>query len=53
MVRLTYSMYPPEIIFDSMIAPADGDLYKSVVNRIYTAPKAFDRIENWKEISKL
>lgn len=35
MVALTYSFYPREAIFDNMIAPRDGDLYKSVVNKVY------------------
>jgi hypothetical protein len=33
-----------------MIAPADGDLYGSIINKIYTAPKAFERISNWKTL---
>ncbi len=35
MVALTYSFYPREDIYDNMIAPRDGDLYKSVVNKVY------------------
>lgn len=50
MVALTYMFKPDEELFDSMLAPKDGDLYNSVVNRIYTAPKAFERIENWKDL---
>jgi len=40
---------PPynEFILDSMIAPADGDLYGSIINKVYTAPKAFERIASW------
>lgn len=37
-------------MMDSMIAPGNGDLYGSIINKIYGAPKAFDRIKNWKEI---
>jgi hypothetical protein len=43
-------MPPFEDLFDSMLAPNDGNLYKSVVNRIYNAPNAFSRIANWKEL---
>jgi hypothetical protein len=49
-VRLTYCLLPPESMTESMIAPADGNLYKSVVNRIYSSPNAFERIGNWKEL---
>jgi len=45
MVALTYSFFPREDIFENMIAPRDGDLYKSVVNKVYQAPKAFERLE--------
>ena len=31
MIALTYSFYPAENLFENMIAPRDGDLYKSVV----------------------
>jgi hypothetical protein len=33
-----------------MIAPGDGELYKSVVGRMYATPKVFERIENWREL---
>ena len=36
--------------FDSMLAPEDGQLYKSIISRIYNAPNAFGRIENWKDL---
>jgi hypothetical protein len=49
-VAFTYALAPPEDLFDSMLAPSDGNLYKSIVNRIYNAPNAFDRIKNWKEL---
>ncbi len=49
-VALTYGMYPSDDLFDSMIAPLDGDLYNSVVNRVYTAPKAFERSKTWREL---
>jgi len=48
-VTLTDSMQPSDDCLDSMIAPADGDLYKSIQNKIYSAPGVFDRISNWKE----
>jgi hypothetical protein len=50
MIRLTYAMVPIEELFDSMIAPADGNLYGSVVKRVYNAPNAFSRISNYKDI---
>lgn len=50
MIRLTYSMLPSEVFADSMLSPENGDLYKSIVNRVYSAPKAFERIENWREL---
>lgn len=49
-VAFTYALIPSEDLFDSMIAPHDGKLYKSVVSRVFNAPKAFERIENWKEL---
>lgn len=39
-----------EEIVDSMIAPQDGKLYDSIVSKVYSAPGAFDRIRNWKEL---
>jgi hypothetical protein len=35
-----------------MIAPDDGDLYKSIVQRVYSAPDVFARPKNWKELVK-
>ena len=50
MVALTYAFAPDEDLVDSMLAPPDGDLYKSVVRRVYTAPGAFERLENWRTL---
>jgi hypothetical protein len=50
MVRLTYSMLPTEVFNDSMLNAENGDLYKNIVNRVYSAPKAFERIETWREL---
>jgi len=50
MIALTYSFYPVEKIFDNMIAPKDGDLYKSVVQKVFNAPKAFERLEAWRDL---
>lgn len=47
-VAITYCLPPYDTHFDSMIAPEDGELYKSIVSRIYNAPDAFGRIPNWK-----
>lgn len=46
-IKYTYSLPPNEIIVDSMLAPQDGNLYKSVVNRVFTSPKSFERYKNW------
>lgn len=48
-INLTDAMKPSDDDTESMIAPPDGDLYKSITNRIFTAPNTFSRIENWKE----
>ena len=37
-VSLTDSMLPIDQLFDSMLAPSDGELYKSITNKIYSAP---------------
>jgi hypothetical protein len=52
MVALTYSYFPFEEFTDSMLAPENGELYKSIVSRVHSSPNAFDRIENWKELYK-
>ena len=52
MIAFTYAMLPSEDMFISMIAPADGQLYKSVVQRVYSAPNAFERLPTWKELYK-
>jgi hypothetical protein len=49
-IPIVETFYPGDEMMDSMIAPGNGDLYGSIVNKIYGAPKAFDRIKNWKEI---
>lgn len=40
-INLTDAMKPREEETESMIAPSDGDLYKSIANKIFTAPKTF------------
>jgi len=49
-VKLTYGMVVDESYMDSMLAPEDGYLYKSVVNRLFSAPDAFKRTPIWREI---
>lgn len=49
-IGLTDTMRPGEELLDNMLAPNDGDLYKSIQNKIYSTPKAFERISNWKEL---
>jgi len=40
-------MFPSDDLMDSMIAPNDGNLYESIVSRVFTAPKAFERTKFW------
>jgi len=47
-VPLVDAFYPLEDLMDSMIAPNDGNLYASIINRVYTSPKAFERTKEWK-----
>ena len=47
-IALTYALPPSEDLCDSMIAPGDGDLYNSIVNRVFTAPQAFTRSKHWR-----
>ena len=47
---MTYVCNSSEEMTDSMLAPQDGDLYGSIIRRIYSGPKAFERISNWKEL---
>ena len=49
-VPLTDYFQPADDFNDSMIAPNDGDLYKSAQTQIYSAPKTFERAANWKEL---
>ena len=51
-VALTYAYYPLEEHNDSFLIPANGDLYNNIVNTVYTAPKAFERISTWQELKK-
>ena len=46
--KITDSFYPPEELMDSFLAPDDGDLYGSIVNRIMTAPNCFERHPDWR-----
>ncbi len=46
-IPLVETFYPGDEMMDSFLAPGDGDLYGSIINRVYTAPKAFERIKNW------
>jgi hypothetical protein len=46
-IPLVETFYPGEEMLDSFLAPGNGDLYGAIVNKIYTAPNAFDRIKNW------
>ena len=44
------SASPFEEVVDSMIAPQDGRLYDSIVSKVFSAPGAFERIRNWKDL---
>lgn len=48
-LSLVETFYPGEEIFDSMIAPANGDLYSSIISRVYQSGKAFDRAPNFND----
>ena len=48
-IPLVEAFYPGEAMMDSMIAPADGDLYGSVINRIFYSGDAFGKAANWKQ----
>ena len=41
---------PFEDLMDNMLAPENGELYKSIMNKIYTAPRVFERIGKWKDL---
>ena len=45
-IPLVESFYPGEELFDSMIAPANGDLYGSILNKMYYSGKSFEKIGN-------
>ena len=49
-VAYTYSILYDEDLIDSMLAPSDGELYKSIVQRVQSSPDAFSRISSWKEL---
>ncbi len=51
MISLFDHVYPGDEMLDSVLAPSDGDLYGTIINRVFTAPKTFERIRNWKEVS--
>lgn len=46
-IALVETFYPGEEVFDSMIAPGNGDLYGSILNRLYYSGNAFGRAANW------
>lgn len=46
-IPIVESFYPDENMIDSMIAPSNGDLYGSIVNKVFTAPQVFERSQNW------
>jgi Acyl-CoA oxidase len=46
-IPLVETFYPGDEVFDSMIAPGNGDLYGSILNRIYYSGDAFGKIKNW------
>lgn len=51
-VALTYAFNPREDLFESMLAPRDGQLYKSIIQKVYSSPRAFERIASWRDLYK-
>ena len=41
---------PYDKYLDSAIAPKNGNLYDSLMSKIYASPDAFSRYSGWKEI---
>ena len=50
-VALVNCYQPPEELMDCMIAPSNGELYKSIQRRMFSQKDAFARISNWKELA--
>ena len=50
-VALVNCYQPPEELMDSMIAPSNGELYKSIQRRMFSQKDAFARISNWKDLA--
>ena len=48
-LSLVETFYPGDEMFDSMIAPTNGDLYSSIISRVYQSGKAFDRAANFND----
>ena len=46
-IALVDTFYPGEELFDSMIAPGNGDLYSSIINRLFYSGKTFERAKNY------
>ena len=46
-IPVVETFYPGDEMMDSMLAPANGDLYGSIIRKVYSAPQAFERIKNW------
>ncbi|CDW85064.1 acyl-coenzyme a oxidase [Stylonychia lemnae] len=52
MIRVT-DMFPPnDNLFNNILAPQDGDLYKSVHEKIVSDPQVYDKIGIWQEIKQ-
>ncbi len=49
-IPLVETFYPGDDMMDSFLAPSNGDLYGSIVNKVYSAPNAFSKIKNWQVI---
>ena len=47
-IPIIETFVPSDDMMDSFIAPADGDLYGSIINKVYTSPKAFERTKIWR-----
>lgn len=49
-IPLVETFYPGDEMMDSFLAPGNGDLYGSIINKVYSAPNAFGKIKNWQVI---
>ena len=51
-IAIADTLPPSEELVDSFLAPKNGDLYGSIINKVFTAPKAFERYPQWRTLNK-